>query len=95
MYVKRGLLLFDQFNDIAGAIADFSICLNINPQHSAALEYRPAAYRQRNGSGDLDRGVCRPGMGYAARPGLCRLEEFPYGKSSVGQEVGVGTGKSI
>mmetsp|Transcript_8434 Transcript_8434/g.15094 ORF Transcript_8434/g.15094 Transcript_8434/m.15094 type:complete len:493 (+) Transcript_8434:174-1652(+) len=55
IYVKRGLLLFDNFSDIDGAIVDFSLCLSTNPTNDAALEYRPVCYRQRDGPGDLEK----------------------------------------
>eukprot|EP00667_Euglena_gracilis_P007222 EG_transcript_7290 len=55
LYFRRGLLLFDQFNDVDAAIEDLGMCLTLNPSHDRALELRPAAYRQRNGPADLER----------------------------------------
>eukprot|EP01006_Ploeotia_vitrea_P001658 TRINITY_DN105334_c0_g1_i1.p1 TRINITY_DN105334_c0_g1~~TRINITY_DN105334_c0_g1_i1.p1 ORF type:complete len:558 (+),score=85.03 TRINITY_DN105334_c0_g1_i1:61-1734(+) len=53
LYVKRGVLLFDQFNDLDAAIADFTIALAEDDNLDTALEFRAACFRQRNQMGDL------------------------------------------
>lgn len=55
--VRRGKLLFEQFQKLEEALADFTLCLSLNPSNHEALNSRALVYRAREFPGDGDAAV--------------------------------------
>lgn len=50
--VRRGTLLFTFFQQLNDALADFTMCLSVNPTNADALNNRALVYRARGEDGD-------------------------------------------